>query len=252
MEFKKWLYLERNSSGLFQLLNRSYKFLIFLYSNSSLNIKENDNFQPVPLELLSNSCGKWCSWIKRFSPNFESNPNQKVQCGSEGCALFAGNKIVIKFTKGKEEATIATLIKGNPNFPVVDTTYYEGVYGIAMKELERLSFASPIRYSHQIILTFLKTIMETNDSHENLYESFVSWYKSSGKQEDENTLQFCYKLIHLMQIIKDKTGYLLGDDWGYYNLGKDNQNQIQPFDFGYPKMKGELSPKTTEIPSLEE
>ena len=54
-----------------------------------------------------------------------------------------------------------------------------------------------------------------------------------------------------VNIIKDKTGYTLGHDWGYYNLGIDDQNQIQPFDFGYPKFRYG-NPKQAEIPSLEQ
>lgn len=256
MEFKKWLYLERRNNSLTQLLNRSCSFLMFLYANNNFK-NESSSLQSIPAELLdSSSCGKWCSWIKKFNPRFESNPKQKVVCGSEGCALFVGNKIVIKFTHGRDEATIATLIKGNPNFPVIDTTYYNGIYAIAMKELNNISFSSPLRYTiavaRDIITEFLS--YENINVNGNLYEQYKKWYELFKKQSneiDQEELNFSYRLVELIDIIKDKTGYALGHDWGYYNLGVDDQNQVQPFDFGYPKTKYG-NPKTTEIPSLEQ
>lgn len=255
MEFKKWLYLERQSNSLIQLLNKSYTFLMFLYSNNNYK-NEASSLQSIPSELLDNSsCKKWCSWIKKFNSNFEPGPKQKVACGSEGCALFAGNKIVIKFTKGKEEATIATLIKGNPNFPVIDTTYYNGIYAIAMKELNNIGFASSLRYkiavARDVIAEFLNS--DNINVNENLYEQYKKWYDLVKKQNnkiDQEELNFSYRLIQLVDIIKDETGYTLGHDWGYYNLGIDDQNQIQPFDFGYPKFEYGKS-KQAEIPSLE-
>jgi hypothetical protein len=257
MEFKKWLYLERNSNNLIKILNKSYSFLIFLYTNNNFK-NEASAVVSIPEELLnSSSCGKWCMWIKRFNPKFKSNPKQKVVCGSEGCALFAGNKVVIKFTKGKEEATIATLIKGNPNFPVIDTTYYNFIYAIAMRELNDVHFASSLRHTiaaaRNVVIDFFKH--ENINVNESLYEQYKKWYELVKKQTneiDQEELNFSYKLIQLIDIIKDKTGYILGDDWGYYNLGFDDQNQVQPFDFGYPKLRYNSIPKTAEIPSLEQ
>ena len=41
----------------------------------------------------------------------------------------------------KDKPIGPTLIKGNPNFPVIDTTYYNGIYAIAMRELNNISFS---------------------------------------------------------------------------------------------------------------
>lgn len=259
MDFKKWLYLERQCNGLIQLLNKSYAFLMFLYSNNNYK-NEASSLQSIPSEILNgSSCDKWCSWIKKFNPNFQTGPKQKIICGSEGCALFAGNKIVIKFTKGREEATIATLIKGNSNFPVIDTAFYDKIYAIAMKELNAISYASSLDSLRNTIISARNKVsdflmyVEVN-INKNLLEQYKSWYESAKtdyNKLDQESLNFSYRLVELIDIIKDKTGYALGDDWGYHNLGIDDQNQVQPFDFGYPKYRYG-NPKTAEIPSLEQ
>jgi hypothetical protein len=258
MEFKKWLYLERQSDSLSKLLNASYKMLKFLYVHNNYK-NETLSRNNLPKELFnSSSCGKWCMWIKRFNQQFESNPNVQTECGSEGCALFAGNKIVIKFTYGRQEATIATLIKGNPNFPVIDTTYYDGIYAIAMKELTIVSgeIENQLSRAHTIVSSFFRSIDWTFDS-KNILEKFKSWHLKIASELEhmkisQQEIQFSYKLLELIIIIKDKTGYVLGNDWYTHNIGINDKNEIQPFDFGYPEIKSNLSPKTAEIPSLEQ
>ena len=258
MEFKKWLYLERQSDNITKIINVSYKMLRFLYVHS-LHKNESLTRNNLPKELFdSSSCGKWCMWIKRFNQQFEPSPNIQTECGSEGCALFTGNKVVVKFTYGKQEATIATLIKGNPKFPVIDTTYYDGIYAIAMKELSIVSgkIEEQISRAHTIVSSFFRSVDWKFDS-KNILEKFKSWHLKIASELDnmkvsQQEIQFSYKLLELIIIIKDKTGYILGRDWDSYNIGVNDENEIQPFDFGYPDTKSNLNPKTAEIPSLEQ
>lgn len=245
MNFKNWLYLERNNNYLINLLNKSYNFLLFLYSKELL--KENGLIQQVPEELLSNFCGIWCKWIKKFNPNFKSNPDNEFICGSEGCALFAGNGIVVKFTNKQEEAKIASLIKGNANFPVLDVVRYNNVYAIAMKQLKSISFAGQmaksIRGGKNLVVRFLTEI----DQYDNLNNKFNEWIKSLQEKLQNEELEFAFKLIYLIEIIKNETGNLIGHDWGYHNLGLNDKNEIQPFDFG---RSTQLDSKKIEIPNL--
>lgn len=257
MEFKKWLYLERQSDNLSKLLNLSYKILRFLYVNNNYK-NESLGLADLPKELFDNSsCGKWCMWIKKFNQQFQPNPKIPFSCGTEGCALFVGNKIVVKFTYEKEEAIIATLIKGNPNFPVIDTTYYNGVYAIAMKELTELSgeVEKQVSRAHSIVSSFFRSIDWTFDS-KYILEKFKLWHQTIASKLDhlkisEQEFQFSIRLLELIIIIKEKTNYILGVDWDSYNIGLNDKSEIQPFDLGYPEIKSGLKPKTAQIPSLE-
>lgn len=258
MEFKKWLYLERQSDNLSKLLNTSYKMLRFLYLNNNYK-NEGLSIKDLPKELLGKEpCGKWCLWVKKFSPQFQPRINVPRSCGSEGCALFIGNKTVVKFTYEKEEATIATLIKGNPNFPVIDTTQYNGIYGIAMRELSAVSgeIERQVSRAHSIVSSFFRSVDWTFDSKD-ILEKFKLWHETIASKlghlkVSKQEFQFSIRLLELIIIIKEKTNYVLGRDWDNYNIGLNDKNEIQPFDLGSPEVKNGLTPKTAEIPSLEQ
>lgn len=249
--FKEWLISERQTGYLMQTAQQVTSSLKKLYSP---NIFNEDVVKQIPHNFFSDD--KFIAWVKKFNPDFVPGTHNMQKCSSEGCALFVGNKYVIKFTKGKDEANIAYLMIGDKSFPVVDVIYYNNIYLIAMKELNTNFKAVEQEITEATYLTYqfiLDLESENKDKSKvpvnfNLKE-FKNWM--AGRPENALTLDFAYQIIKLMEKVFKKSGYSLGHDWDPNNLGMNQKGKIQSFDLGRSRTYG-VNVKTPEIPSLEQ
>lgn len=253
MNFKEWLISERQTSYLMQTAEKVAFGLKKLYSPDIFN---EDAVTKLPQELInSDSCGSLCNWLRKFNPKFTPGSHNKVKYGSEGCALFLGNKYVVKFTEGQDEANIAYLMKGDSSFPVIDVMRHQNMYLIAMKELNTNFSKIDIELHDATYLAyqFIQDLEDTKDKTRvpmkfNIKE-FDNWL--AGRPEDPMVIDFAHQIIKLMEKVFKKSGYSIGHDWSPENLGLNNRNKLQAFDFGKSRKYGR-EVKQTEIPSLEQ
>jgi len=254
MNFKEWLISERQTSYLMQTAEKVAFGLKKLYSSSIFN---EDVVTKIPQELTSSdSCGILCNWIRKFNPKFVPGPSNKTKCGMEGCVLFLGNKCVVKFTKGQDEANIAYLMKGDASFPVIDVISHQGMYLIAMKELNTnfQKIESEINDATYLAYQFISDLEDTNKDKTRIpmkfnIKEFNNWL--AGRPEDPMVIDFAHQIIKLMEKVFKKSGYSIGHDWSPENLGLNSKNKLQAFDFGKSRKYGR-EVKTAEIPSLEQ
>jgi hypothetical protein len=254
MNFKEWLITERQTSFLMQTAERVVFGLKKLYSSDVFN--EDNVISKVPQELMDgNSCGTLCNWIRKFNSKFIPGSHNKTKCGMEGCVLFLGNKYVVKFTKGVDEANIAYLMKGDASFPVVDVITYQGMYLIAMKELNTdfKKIDIEIHDATYLVYQFISDLEDENKDKTKVPTKFNIKefnYWMAGRPEDPMVLDFANQIIKLMEKVFKKTGYSIGHDWSPDNLGLNNKNKLQSFDFGHSRKYGR-DVKQSEIPSLD-
>ena len=249
--FKEWLISERQTGYLMQTAQQVTSSLKKLYSP---NIFNEDAVKQIPQDFFSDE--RLTTWIKKFNPEFTPGDHNIQKCGMEGCALFIGNKYVVKFTKGKDEANIAYLMRGDRSFPVVDVINYNNTYLIAMKELNTnfKAVEQEISDATYLIYQFISDLEDENQDKSKVpvnfnLKEFKNWM--AGRPENALTLDFAYQIIKLMEKVFKKSGYSLGHDWTYDNLGMNQKGKIQPFDFGQSRTY-RTNVKTPEIPSLEQ
>lgn len=184
-------------------------------------------------------CTTLCDWIKQFNPSYQPSPDHKTMCGSEGCAVFVGNKVVVKFTHNENEAFIASQMIGDPNFPILGVTQYKQYYVIASKELKlgRLdrNLLRNISMAGGYIFNYMKHIETTKELNKITVKDFYQWLKQN-KNVNEEHAKLAIQLMKLTQKVYQKSGYKIGTDWHIGNVGLTDKGNVQTFDLGHGRM----------------
>ena len=256
MNFKEWLINERNNDTFEIRMKKITSFLLKLYYGIQFN-----EIAEVPRELFSNNkSGKLFNWIKKFDPNFKSADGLNIKAGTESSVLFLGNGIVIKFNDNPSEANIAFLIKGDPDFPVLDVGSFNDnnnlIYVIAMKEL-KMSFneiKSDVEAAMDLVHYFQSNLKFLNNQNLkkvvfqfNEYD-FFRWL--STKKPEKNSYQilvYCIQIIKLHNRLYDKTGYFVANDIHDGNFGLTDKNTLSTFDYGYSDLVDPKKSKNIKI-----
>lgn len=179
-------------------------------------------------------CGDLCKLVQKYVPEYNGKQIRERICGTEGCAYFVNDHIVVKITEGQFEAIIATKLIGNNDIvPVLDVKKDSNlpIYYIVMEKLDTSftkEFKEEIEKAFSLIIRHFDGATKSENFSE--YLTLDKFIEYANKPVSKLAERFFY----IVTEIYDRSGFLLSNDIIPSNVGMDKDNNLKLLDLGHP------------------
>lgn len=248
MHFKEFVFATTavDFKSLIDATNKAEQYLLNVLSS---NLLEGAYHLQREVKDIFLSNRKFLDWVKN---KFNAQPIKQggwlvVDCGTDSCACFFTNNIVVKFLGGKsdhKEFAIAKAIKGKLKIaPVLDTLEINfndtSYYVVVMKKLDTdfYHLSSNVKYASHIVaynLHNLQVLVEKNPKVpiEYIRRRLTLKYMLKNEERNQELIDAMKDLVRMIRVIHKTSGYLVGADFEGRNIGLSDTGRVQSFDFG--------------------